>query len=232
MRRPPSRPGAGSAAVAEKAVPPRVEARVLETSPPGAGLSRDARERRIVKDLLADKKITDAQAKELLAQLRTVDREDHVDSKDNGGYITKRQQADMDQLLTAIRHEAKGDERTDKLAEQAGRASPPMAEVPRRDWVEQDRVRALVAQGKLTKEQGEAVIAELRAVAAEDRTDAAANGGGITKAEPGRHEQAGKRDRRADRQGRRRRPRRAREMARRACRYCQLPSAAWQLWAG
>jgi hypothetical protein len=174
--------GARAAAAAESRPAPRRESRVIEHPRQEQVLRRDDRERRAVKELLSEKKITDAQAKELLAQLRTVDREDRADAKANGGYITRQQQANMDQLLTAIRHETKGDEKSDKLSSWLS-AHPRQAEVLRRDWIQQDRVRTLVAQGKLTREQGEAVIAELHAVAAEDRADAKADDGHITKAE-------------------------------------------------
>jgi hypothetical protein len=143
---------------------------------------RDERERRTIRELYDKKVIDKAQYKELEAQLKTVVREDRADSKANGGYITKQQQENMDQLLGAIRSESKSDAGADRLAAWLS-DHPRQAEVLRRDWIEQDRVEHMYAEGKLTLTQRDQIVAELRKVAREDRSDAKADGGAITSAE-------------------------------------------------
>ncbi|MFI5349063.1 MAG: hypothetical protein ACHQ2Z_05940 [Elusimicrobiota bacterium] len=142
-------------------------------------LRRDERERRTLHGLFEKHEITRAQYGEILKQLKTVVREDHADSNDNGGYITKQQQANMNHLLTAIQGEAKTDVGSDKLAKWLG-GHPRQAEVLRRDWIAEDRVNTLYKDGKITLQQRDRILIELRKVAQEDHADAQANGGFIT----------------------------------------------------
>jgi polyhydroxyalkanoate synthesis regulator phasin len=119
----------------------------------------------------------------VLAELRKVVQEDHADAKASHG-LTNQEQATLNQQENKINGQTNKDVAVDHQALVKWLAEHPrQAEVLRRDWREQDRVDRLYEEGKITAQQRDLIISELRGVAHEDRADATANGGSITKQE-------------------------------------------------
>jgi polyhydroxyalkanoate synthesis regulator phasin len=140
-------------------------------------LRRDWAEEGRVDRLYAEGKITAKQRDQILAELRKVVQEDHADAKANHG-LTPEEQAALNRQENAVNGQIGKDVVVDRqVLTRWLAAHPRQAEVLRRDWAEEGRVDRLFADGKITAQQRDLILAELRKVAQDDHADAKASHG-------------------------------------------------------